>query len=221
MKRIALVLLAAAVVVVAYSCGEAEPPVNTPPRVAGSIPAQEVMALDTVKVDLSQYFADDDGDQLSYAATSGNLTVLGVSVSGSIMTIRGRRRGEGTIKAIARDPDGLAATQQVDVTVRGTPGFLTVEIRYDGDDIGAAVLLLEGPPADSIQAAEGLTLYHAPGEGGVRTFVAGTIPTGGPLFRFWTEDASTTREYRGILEQVAGTDYRQQPVEAASVTVVK
>lgn len=221
MKRVALVLSAAAVVVVAYSCGEAEPPENRPPRAVGSIPAQEMMALDTVRVDLAQYFADDDGDPLTYGAVSGSLTVMAVSVSGSTLSITGRRRGEGRVTATARDPDGQSATQQIGVTVRGRPGFLTVEISYGGDEIGAAVLVLEGPPADSIQVAEGLTLYHAPGEGGVRTFVAGTIPARGPLFRFWTEDASTTRDYLGILEQVAGTDYRQRPVDAASLTIVR
>ena len=221
MKRVALMLSAVAVVAVVYSCGEAEPPANRPPRAVGSIPAQEVIALDTIQVDLSQYFADDDGDQLTYGATPGSLTVLTVSVGGSILYIRGRSRGGSTITATAWDPDGQSATQRFDVTVRGAPGFLAVEFRSEAEDIGAAVLRLEGPPVDSIRAAAGLTLYHAPGEGGVRTFVAGTIPTRGPLFRFWVEDASTTREYRGILEQVAGTDYRQQPVDVASIVVVK
>ena len=204
MKRIVLALLAVAVVVVVHSCGETEPPANQAPRAVGAIPAQDLGATDTARVDLSQYFADDDGDQLTYSATSGSTFIS--SVAGSILSIVGRARGQGTLTATARDPDGLSATQQASVNVRGTPGFLRVQVRYDQEDIGAVVLLLSGPPADSIQAAEGLTIYHASGTGGVRAFVAGEIPESGTVFRFWAEDVGSPRDYRGTLEQVAGTD---------------
>ena len=221
MKRIALGLLACAVVVVAYSCGETEPPANRAPRAVGSIPAQDVGTFDTARVDLSQYFTDDDGDQLTYSATSASANLFSTSVAGTTLSIVGRARGQGTITATARDPDGLSATQQVSVNVRETPGFLRVQLRYDEENIGAVVLLLSGPPADSIQAAEGLTIYHAPGTGGVRAFVAGEIPESGTVFRFWAEDVGSPRDYRGTLEQAAGTDYRQRPVEAGSVTIVR
>ena len=198
MKRAALMLLAAAVVVVAFSCGETEPPENRPPRAVGAIPAQEVMAFDTVQLDLSQYFADDDGDNLSYSATSGTPRVVRVAVSGSTLLIIGRERGAAAVTVVARDPDGLWATQNISVEVLGTPGFLRFELHYDEVDIGAVVLLLEGPPADSIQAADGLTLYRAPAEGGVRAFVAGPIPVSGTVFRFWAEDIASPQDYQGI-----------------------
>ncbi|MXW17038.1 MAG: hypothetical protein F4139_13220 [Gemmatimonadetes bacterium] len=222
MKRAALMLLAAAVVVVAYSCGETEPPENRPPRAVGAIPAQEVMAFDTVQLDLSQYFADDDGDNLSYSATSGTPRVVRVAVSGSTLLIIGRERGAAAVTVVARDPDGLWATQNISVEVLGTPGFLRLELHYDEVDIGAVVLLLEGPPADSIQAADGLTLYRAPAEGGVRAFVAGPIPVSGTVFRFWAEDIASPQDYQGILEQAAGSDYRQRgAVERWRVRIVR
>ena len=221
MKRIVLVLLAAAVVVVAHSCGETEPPPNRPPRAVGSIPAQELAAFDTVQVDVSQYFTDEDGDQLTYTAAHGHGSLFSTSVAGSILSIVGRARGQGSITVTARDPDGLSAVQPVSVTVVGRPGFLRVQLRYGEEDIGAVVLRLEGPPADSIQAADGLTLYHAVGQGGVRAFVVGTIPESGTVFRFWAEDVGSPRDYTGTLEQAAGTDYRQRSVEAGSVTIVR
>lgn len=219
MKRLAVVLAAALVIAVAYSCGETEPPANRPPRAVGTIPAQQLMAFDTVELDLSQYFEDEDGDQLTYVAVSGTPQVAGAAVSGSILRIWGRRGGESRMTVIARDPEFDVATQEFNVTVRGAPGFLQVVLRYDEADVGAVVLQLTGPPADSIRAAEGLALYHAPVSGGVRVFVAGTIPGSGTVFRFWAEDATVTDAYRGTLLQAAGTDYRQRPVEAGTVSI--
>ncbi len=221
MKRIVLALLAVAVVVVVHSCGETEPPANRAPRAVGAIPAQDLGATDTARVDLSQYFADDDGDQLTYSVSHGHQSLFSTSVAGSILSIVGRARGQGALTATARDPDGLSAIQQASVNVRGAPGFLRVRLRYDEANVGAVVLLLSGPPADSIQVAEGLTIYHAPGTGGVRAFVAGEIPESGTVFRFWAEDVGSARDYRGTLEQVAGTDYRQRSVETGSVTIVR
>lgn len=221
MKRFTLVLLAAAVVVVAYSCGETEPPPNRPPLAAGSIPAQELSALDTVRVDVSQYFTDEDGDQLTYSATSTAPVVVSASMTGPVLSIVGRTAGQGEVTVTARDPDGLSATQQVSVTVLGRPGFLSVELRYDEAEIGAVVVRLEGPPADSIQAPAGFTVYHAAAAGGIRAFVAGAIPETGTVLRFWAEDVSSPGAYRGHLEQAAGTDYRQRPVETGTVRIVR
>lgn len=221
MKRVALILMAAVVVVVAYSCGETEPPANRAPRAVGTIPAQELGAFDTVQVDVSQYFADDDGDQLTYSASSGAPVVLSVSVTGSVVSIQGRTMGQGTVVVTARDPDGLSATQQVGVTVLGRPGFLSAVLRYDEEDIGVVVVRLEGPPADSIQAPAGLTVYHAAVAGATRVLVAGAIPGNGTVVRFWTEDVSSPGAYRGLLEQAAGTDYRQRSVEAGSIRIVR
>ena len=221
MKRVALVLSAVAVAAVAYSCGETEPPANRAPRAVGTIPAQEVGAFDTVQVDVSQYFADDDGDQLTYSASSAAPVVVSVSVTGSVLSFQGRTKGQGTVTVTARDPDGLSATQRVEVTVLGRPGFLSAVLRYDEGDIGAVVVRLDGPPADSIQAPAGLTAYHAAVAGATRVFVAGAIPRTGTVVRFWVEDVSSPGAYRGLLEQAAGTDYRQRAVEAGSVRIVR
>ncbi len=221
MKRFALVLLAAAVAVVAYSCGDTEPPPNRPPLAVGSIPAQELRAFDTVHVDVSQYFTDEDGDQLRYSATSTAPVVLSASMTGSVLAIVGRTEGRGAVTVTARDPDGHSATQQVEVTVLVRPGFLNVELRYGEEDIGAVVLRLEGPPADSIRAPAGFTVYHAAVAGGTRAFVAGAIPGAGTVLRFWAEDVSSPGAYQGHLEQAAGTDYRQRSVEEGLIRIYR
>ncbi|MCE2399209.1 MAG: hypothetical protein J4F34_09335, partial [Gemmatimonadetes bacterium] len=45
---------------------------NEGPAVMGSIPNQTVAVGETVTISLAQYFADPDGDDLSYAAASSD-----------------------------------------------------------------------------------------------------------------------------------------------------
>ena len=52
----------------------------------GSIPAQTVGVADTAMVNLAGYFTDPDGDALTYGATSSDVTIASVAVSGSVLT---------------------------------------------------------------------------------------------------------------------------------------
>lgn len=90
---------------------------NQPPEPVGTIPADSVGAGKTVEVDLSAYFTDPDGDALTYGARSSDTEVAAVSVAGAIVTVTAIAQGVATITATARDPHGLAATQQALVTV--------------------------------------------------------------------------------------------------------
>ena len=91
---------------------------NRPPEPAGTIPDQTANVGETVTVDLSPYFEDPDGDPLTYTAASSNSGVATASVSGSTVTITAVATGSATITVTARDPDGLASTQQAGVAVQ-------------------------------------------------------------------------------------------------------
>jgi hypothetical protein len=222
MKRGALLLMAIAVVVVVYSCdGGAEPQANRPPKAVGSIPAQEVAATDTARVDLSSYFDDPDGDQLTYNALSYDRTVADASVAGATLLVLAKTRGKTVMLVNAIDPDGLKASQNMDVTVLGKPGFLRVELSYDEEEIGAVVLEIEGPASDSVEAGAGLEVYHLPVSGGMHAFVVGAIADTGTVFRFWAEDVTAPGDYRGRLDEAAGKDYRQRPVGSGKVVIAK
>ncbi len=93
------------------------PQPNRAPRRVGSIPSRTITVGERATVNASQYFSDPDGDVLTYAASSSNGGVAGVSVSGSTVTITGAGAGSATITVTARDPGGLSATQQARVTV--------------------------------------------------------------------------------------------------------
>ena len=89
---------------------------NRPPAPSGSIPAQNVDLGATAALDVASYFSDPDGDVLRYAATTSNVNAVSVSMSGSTLTLTGAALGTATVTVTATDPDGLSATQSVDVT---------------------------------------------------------------------------------------------------------
>ena len=93
------------------------PAPNRAPEAVGTIPARTLPVGDTATVDVSAHFRDPDGDALSYTAESSNADVVGVSVSGSAVTVTAVARGVATITVTARDPQGLLAQQLFEVTV--------------------------------------------------------------------------------------------------------
>ncbi len=90
---------------------------NRAPEPTGAIPGQTVFVGETATVDVSTYFADPDGDALSYRASSSDPSVAVVAVSGSEVTIRAVSQGSTTITVTATDPGGLSAMQTFEATV--------------------------------------------------------------------------------------------------------
>ena len=93
-----------------------------PPMTVGSIPGQTVAVGGTRTLDVGRYFRDANGDRLTYRIASGNASVATVTVSGSVVTIRGVRAGTATVHVTARDPGGLSANQDFSVRVSSS-GF--------------------------------------------------------------------------------------------------
>ena len=84
---------------------------NRAPVAVGSIADLEV-DMDTIaEVDVAEHFDDPDGDPLTYAASSSNPARASVSVSGSVVTVRGVLIGAATVTVTASDPEGLTARQ--------------------------------------------------------------------------------------------------------------
>ncbi len=231
MRRVWLLLLAISVAAVAYSCGDGDPgvvpePANQAPVPVGAIPSQEVPATDTANVELSAYFNDPDGDRLIYSASTSNAAVVTASVSASTLSMVATGKGTALVTVTARDPGGLTATQNVDVTVIGKPGFLQVVLQHPEPDIGAVVVHVDGPSVDSVRAVPSLVSYHVPVPSGFRALVAGPLQTGGTgagdaILRFWSEDISESGNYTATVEQAAASTYEQRSVESARAAVVR
>ena len=90
---------------------------NRAPEAVGEIPARTVSAGETAALDMSPYFSDPDGDELSYTAASSNAGVVVAAVSGDSVVVTSLARGVATVTVTARDPRGLAAQQRFQVTV--------------------------------------------------------------------------------------------------------
>lgn len=90
---------------------------NQGPRTVGTIASQSVAPGGSFSLDVSPYFTDPDGDDLTYAATSSNRARARVGASGSTVTVRGVSAGVATITVRAGDPEGLVASQSFEVTV--------------------------------------------------------------------------------------------------------
>ena len=87
---------------------------NSPPVEKESVPGDTLDVGATVTLDLSDYFADPDGDLLTFEAEPFFDRVLTATVSGSSMRIEGVEDGRTSVTITARDPEGLEAVQRPD-----------------------------------------------------------------------------------------------------------
>ena len=90
---------------------------NRPPLATGMLPDIDVEAGDVIGADLSDHFADPDGDELAFAAGSSDPAVATVSVSTNRLSVNALSKGATTVTATATDPEGLAVAQSFRVTV--------------------------------------------------------------------------------------------------------
>ena len=92
-------------------------PVNQAPVAQGTIPAQNVEVDESVRITVSSYFSDPDGDRLTYSAATSDSAVAAAATSGSVVTVEGKSAGNVTI-TVKADDGSLTARQTIRVTVQ-------------------------------------------------------------------------------------------------------
>ncbi len=111
---------------------------NRMPVTVGTPPAHEIEVGDSVRVDMSGYFSDPDGQQLSYDAQA-DTGVVAVSVAGAAVTVVAVAKGMTAVTVTATDPGGMSAVQGFPVTVPNRPpvaeGTVPAQIVEVGDTV--------------------------------------------------------------------------------------
>ena len=97
--------------------------VNEAPTATAQIPDRTLVESDGVdQFDVSAYYSDPDGDDLSYAATSTDSDVAGVRLVGATLTVTPIGVGTATVEVTAADPGGMSIDQDFLVQVVAAPG---------------------------------------------------------------------------------------------------
>lgn len=116
---------------------------NRAPETLGPIPDQTLDPGQMLSVDLSLYFSDPDGDQLTWSTAVSAPGVVDAMVSGHLLQLDATGRGHTAVMVTARDPEGLTADQTFDVMIRSRPpvslGPLPDQTVNTGETIGLDV----------------------------------------------------------------------------------
>ena len=131
---------------------------NRAPTAVGTIPAWTSAPTGWDWVDVSSYFSDPDGDDLTYSGESSDSAVaVSDSVLGSRVLISAYALGTARVTVTARDPGGLEATQNISVTVKypnrrpERVGSIPTQTTYVGQTISVDVSShFRDPDADSL-----------------------------------------------------------------------
>ena len=92
---------------------------NRPPMPTDTIPPHTLFRGEADTLDLAGYFADPDGDPLTWAAETSDSTVAALTLSPAhgTLIVAARAQGEATVTVTATDTEGLTARQTFTVTV--------------------------------------------------------------------------------------------------------
>lgn len=92
---------------------------NTPPAVSAQIPNVLIQKGEEQTIDLSQYIKDDDGEALTYTATSSATSkIVDMTIDGSTLKLKGNWYGATTITVKGTDAKGASASASFDVLLR-------------------------------------------------------------------------------------------------------
>ena len=91
---------------------------NRPPVAVGTLPDRRLESVGAgLELDVSQAFADPDGDVLTYTAASAEPWLVRVQTTGAVVTLTGAGEGTATVRVAATDPGGLSVSQSFSATV--------------------------------------------------------------------------------------------------------
>jgi len=150
---------------------------NRAPQPRGTPPNVTVRVGAIATVDMAEYFADPDGETLTYTASPSDPEVAGVSVTGSVVTVTALAKGSATVTVTARDPGGLSAMQSFRFAVPNRPPVAVGTLQAQTIRVGESATL---DVADSFSDPDGDALGYTAASSVpsvARTSVAGSVVT--------------------------------------------
>ena len=200
-----------------------EPPKPEPPEppkpenvapTASTIPAVEMMTGDDpLDKDLSMYFSDADGDELTFSnPTSTDTAVATVTSEGSTLTITAVEAGTSTLSLTATDPDGLSATGSLELTVSAPSSSIPTTLDLSvGDVVAPRTHELQLPDGYSLQTADSSKVNAvrtgATGEGNQWRLTARAKTTTPPSVTVYVNDGNNDEH-----QQIAVTVLNSPPL---------
>ena len=199
--------------------------VNRAPRQSRKTPSHTLIyGAPLEEVDVSSYFADPDGDMLTFAALSSDTEVVRVALSGTTLTLEARAVGLAVVTVTASDPDGVKAQAVFPVEV--APGRPLSLALMRADENGLSLTLPDSLRDPSVVNVSGADVVAATVADGWLELVPRSIghadvelvPSGNGPLGF---AVAAVREAVGtfgidiVMERTAPEGYEETMVEAA------
>ena len=115
-------------VAVAFAACEGKPTIPNRPAAAEQIPAQTVHVGEQRHLFLPAYFADPDGDALTYRVVSGQPHVVAAAVVADTLVLSAAAQGVAEVTVTATDPEGLSVSAAVEVMVPNRAPVVSVPL---------------------------------------------------------------------------------------------
>lgn len=114
---------------------------NRAPVVADTIPDVTVAVGDRVALEMTPFFADPDGDGLTFTAVTDDPSVAVASVDASAVTVTALAKGTTTVTVTATDTEGLTASQDFTAIVPNQAPVPVGSIPSQTLQVGATIAL--------------------------------------------------------------------------------
>ncbi|MGG6447796.1 fibronectin type III domain-containing protein, partial [Pseudobacillus badius] len=102
---------------------------NKPPE-STAVPDQTLEIGTNAVIDLSQYFSDPDGDDLSYSVELSDDTVASYVISNGQLTLTPLKEGQTTLTVTAADGKGGTTTQEIKLSVKKKETYVDVTFHW-------------------------------------------------------------------------------------------
>ncbi|MYA64086.1 MAG: hypothetical protein F4022_03095 [Gemmatimonadetes bacterium] len=192
---------------------------NRAPIVLGAIDARELPAGESADVDVSGHFAEPDGQELVFAFSVSDESIVSISADGPVVTIAARAKGSATVTVTATDPGGLSATQSFRATVPNRAPAAQGSMPEQTIDVGASAAMdvteyFSDPDGDALAYTA-----FASDATVVEVTISGADLTVGPIAKGAATVTVTATDEEGLTatQEFAVTAPNRPPVAAGSM----